>query len=163
MWIWDFHPKESKTLRGIDFPTLTLNRVIIWLKRKEQLNDMNFVKCRNKKKTRLRLPRERGRAAALWVEQLELEVIVRSQCIHRAIRKNNVQYVGQYPSALFLHSVNFLNLGNIKWSRKWVWTWLDLGARESSVEAMCMHRYAFTWIHRFLEGWNEQITQGFIF
>ena len=114
MRIWDFHPKESKTLRGIDLPTLTLNRVIMWLKRKEQLNDMNFVKCRKKKKTRLLLSRERGRSAALWVEQLELEVIVRSQCIHRAIRKNNVHYVGQYPSALFLHPVNFLKLGNIK-------------------------------------------------
>ena len=108
-----FTPKESKTLRGVDFPTLTLYRVIVWLKRKEQLNYINFAKGR-KKKRHLLLSRKRERAAALWVEQLELEVIVPNQCIHRDIRKNNVHYVGQCPSALFLHPVNFLNLGNIK-------------------------------------------------
>lgn len=75
---------------------------------------MNSVKCRKKKKKHLLLSRERERAAALWVEQLELEIIVPNQCVHRAIRENNVHSVGQDPSALFHHPVNFLNLGNIK-------------------------------------------------
>lgn len=115
--IWNLITIESEALRRT-IPFSILNIGVGWLRRKEALNYMNFVRCRENSFLPLR-----ERVAALWVEQSELMVIVPTSVIWGWNEKRMFPMENQEHYDVFLCHSNFVNLQNIKKKcpRKQMW------------------------------------------